>query len=92
MTENEPSLYLVNGCLRPMPEGYIKLAVPKTWLMIFANPDTFELYAKGVRPPDASDLPWDNIPSWVIEDPHKFIAWFLFRDEHDAIEFKLKYL
>jgi len=82
----------VNGYLSTMPEGRIKVEVPKSWLPVYVCPQTFEMIAKTVLPPEGCDFDWHHMPTWAIVNPYQFVALFLFKDELEALHFKLKYL
>jgi hypothetical protein len=66
--------------------------VTEAWMLVFYDPITMCSSVKSVFPPEHSPLPWDEMPMWLIEDPAIGICWFLFQDEYEALEFKLKYL
>lgn len=69
-----------------------RLQVPREWISMWINPYSFEVEIRGVRPPEGIvvDGPLPRYEAFKVEE-HYFECDFLFENELDAMQFKLKY-
>jgi hypothetical protein len=74
----------------PTTAKYFKVKIPRKWLRIVIDPNTFDEIFVKVDIPHGLGLKYIDLPPFMIQP--KSGGHFMFEDEMEALTFKLTYL